>query len=221
MAKQAKAIGIGENEIAIIPTGIDEHDPTITKEEARRRLRLPPGVFLLLLFGVLREEKSVFEILRLAKTLSDNIMLYIVGEDWTPGGVQSFIDKEGAQQNVICNLQYLPETEVEVHFRACDAVIIASRPEFAGESGVLLQAAEYEIPILAAAHGHSGMLIRKEKIGMVFEYGNAISFQAAVRELVNTLRRDPFFFKISMKHFKQSRDWEHIISQYLRLYDHP
>jgi glycosyltransferase involved in cell wall biosynthesis len=220
MANQAKEIGIRESGIALIPTGIDKHDPTIIKEEARRRLRLPPGAFLLLLFGVLREEKSVFEILRLARSLPDNVMLYVVGEDWTHEGVQSFLDKEGERQNVISNLRYLPETEVEMHFRASDAVIIASRSEFVGESGVLLRAAEYEIPILAADHGHSGMLVRNEQLGTVFEYGNPVSFQTAVQELASTLRHDPFFFKSRMKHFKQSRDWEHIIPQYLRLYDH-
>lgn len=219
MAKQAKQIGIKENEITLIPTGIDKHDPTITKEEARRRLGLPPEAFLLLLFGVMREEKSAFEILRLSKSLPDNVMLYVVGEDWTSQGIQSFLDKEGTQQNVISNLRYVPETEMEIHFRACDAVIIASRPEFAGESGVLLRAAEYEIPILSAAHGHSGKLVRNEKIGMVFEYGSLVSFQDAVQELAGTLRHDPLVFKSRMKHFKQSRDWELIIPQYLRLYD--
>jgi glycosyltransferase involved in cell wall biosynthesis len=121
---------------------------------------------------------------------------------------------------VISNLRYLPETEVGMHFRACDAGIIASRPEFVGESGVLLRAAEYEIPILASAHGHSGMLVRNEQLGTVFEYGNPVSFQTAVQELASTLRNDPCFFKSRMKHFKQSRDWELIIPQYLRLYDH-
>ena len=186
MAVQAKSIGIKEKKIVLIPTGIDQRDSASAKDEARKVLRLPPEPFLLLLFGVLREEKSVFEILRLTKILPDNVMLYVVGEDWTMLGVPAFLEKEGIEQKVICNIRYIPELEVEMHFRASDAVIIASRPEFAGESGVLLRAVEFEIPILSAAHGHTGMLVRKEEIGRVFEYGNPGSFQSAISELVTS-----------------------------------
>ena len=218
LSEQAKGIGISDANIILIPTGIDKHDPTITKEEARIKLGLPLSKFLLLFFGVLREEKGVFEVLARVNSLPENALLYIVGEDWTQERVESIVQREGLQQKVICNLSYVQERDVEMHFRASDAVIIAPRAEFVGESGVLLRAAEFGIPILAAEHGHTSTVVREENIGAVFNKDDRLSFQAAVQQLMNDLHRSPHFFNAAMSRFRQSREWSQIVAQYLQVY---
>ncbi len=238
---QAAEIGIENTKLKVIPTGIHEHHSLLTKEESRCRLKIPLGLglpsdaFLLLLFGALREEKGICEILEHAKTLPENVYLYLVGEDWTHDGISSLVKSHEVETKVVLHLHYIPEKEMELYFRASDAVIISHQPEFVGESGVLLRAMEYGIPVIAANHGYSGRVVRSgnipkgSSIGVTFDLNSAASFNEAVLELMKRVqpkadqslaeKKKNSAMCDGIAKFKAQHNWEEIIQLYLGVYE--
>jgi glycosyltransferase involved in cell wall biosynthesis len=129
---------------------------------------------VLLLFGALTTRKGVTQLLdaiaTLSPDLSQQICLLLVGES----NIQSQID---ARINLICQSQpiqiitryeFVPEEDVQAYFQIAD-IVLAPYQRHVGMSGILLQAAAAEKPVLSSDYGLMGEIVRRYQLGVTVD----------------------------------------------------
>jgi glycosyltransferase involved in cell wall biosynthesis/SAM-dependent methyltransferase len=111
----------------------------IDRDEARRRLRLPPDAFVVGHFGFITRPKQPAAMIggfrALHAEFPDSILL-LVGADHTQGALGRLIDQVGVRDSVRMT-GYVDLERFYVHLRACDAVINLRYPTAGESSGTL------------------------------------------------------------------------------------
>jgi D-inositol-3-phosphate glycosyltransferase len=153
--------GVAERRVTVVPFGINDTVPRtgLTSEGARRRLGLPPTGRVLLFFGRIGPYKGLEYLIEALAALSNDEecpRLLIAGkvkrgseEYWRK--VQSSISRSGLEPLVIQHIQFISDDEVEVYFKAADAVVIPYVDIF--QSGVPFLAFSFGLPVIATDVG--------------------------------------------------------------------
>jgi glycosyltransferase involved in cell wall biosynthesis len=139
-----------------------------TRPEARRRLGLPESGGVLLFFGIVRPYKGLpvlLDALALLKGRGLTPRLLIAGEFWEEkAGYLRQIEALGLQDQVRIEDRYIPNEEVDVLFRAADALVA---PYTGGtQSGAANLGLGYGLPMIVTDPVASGL--PAENRGAVF-----------------------------------------------------
>lgn len=120
--------GIASQRVSIIPFGINNTCPTtaLGHREARERIDLDPGEKTLLFFGQIAPYKGLEYLISAMSELAkeeENLRLVIAGRI-KPGyasywnTIRSQISLRGLENRIIQHVRFIPETAVEVYFKA-------------------------------------------------------------------------------------------------------
>ncbi len=140
--------GVPGSRISVIPFGINNSVPDTAsdaREQARARLGLPVSAKVVLFFGNIAPYKGVEYLVgafaRVMATIPDCILV-IAGR---PKGSESYwadieqrIVAEGMDSRIIRRIEYVPDEDTEVYFKAADVLALPSVVVF--QSGVLFLA---------------------------------------------------------------------------------
>lgn len=129
---------------------------------------------IFLLFGALTTRKGVERLLdaiaALPPDLCQQMCLLLVGES----NIQVQID---AQINAICQsksiqiitrYEFVPEQDVQAYFQIAD-IVLAPYQRHVGMSGILLQAAAAQKPVLSSDYGLMGEIVRRYQLGLTVD----------------------------------------------------
>jgi D-inositol-3-phosphate glycosyltransferase len=153
--------GIASHRVSVIPFGINNTSPTtaLGRREAREQIGLRPSEKTLLFFGQIAPYKGleylVAAISELAKQ-EENLRLVIAGRI-KPGYasywnmIRSEISLRGLENRIIQHVRFIPETEVEVYFKAADVTVIPYVEIF--QSGVPFLSYSFGLPVIATDVG--------------------------------------------------------------------
>ena len=157
----AKGFGVRSDAITVIPFGINNAVPNtdLTRTEARRRLGLDPGARAILFFGWIWPYKGLEFLVaafhRLAAEHPD-YRLIIAGK--LKGGneryltdIRAAIAGDASRERVIQRIEYVPDEETEVYFKAADVCVLPYKQIF--QSGVLFLGYSFGLPVVAADVG--------------------------------------------------------------------
>ena len=158
------------------------------REEARRRLGIPPDRAVLLIHGELTPRKNVHTALEaVASSFAlGNVGVLLsgrqsieVGEDLRSRAAQTLV-REGRlwQMN-----RFLVGAEQEDAFAAADIAWLAYR-DFFGMSAVLVQAGRAALPVVACKDGLIGWLTARHELGPAIDSSNPREAAAALLRLV-------------------------------------
>lgn len=125
---------------------------------------------MVLFFGQIRSVKGLDTAIRAIAALKDevpNIRLVVAGKLLKDDleRYKQVIAETGVEDNVILHLGYVPQEKVDYYYYACDAIVLPYRKIY--QSGVLLMAMSYGIPVIASDlegmkdiinHGENGLL---------------------------------------------------------------
>ncbi|MFP4472733.1 MAG: glycosyltransferase family 4 protein [Candidatus Omnitrophota bacterium] len=141
--------------IHVIPHGIIEPPMRgITRKDARRDLELDMNDKVLLCFGHIRDYKGVdVAIKALAQIPDKHVKLVIAGkcwEDWQK--YQTLIDNLKLNDRVMTRLDFIPDDQIEVFFRAADIALLPYK-YFDSQSGAGALAVSFEIPLIVSDVG--------------------------------------------------------------------
>ena len=198
---------IPASKVSVIPFGINSTvpDTALDRVAARSRLGLAPDAQVLLFFGNVAPYKGLeylVEALGRLRATGSTYQLLIAGRLKAPdaywGSIRDRITELNLESQVIRRIEYIPDEETEVYFKAADVLVLPYRYIF--QSGVLFLGYNFGLPVIASdvgslredvVEGTTGFLCRSEDpeslaatIRQYFAselYGNLPSRRAEIR----------------------------------------
>jgi len=169
------SFAIPDAKVSVIPLGVNNTVPVtdLTSAEAKRQLGLAPHHRVLLFFGRIAPYKGLEYLTAALAELpkSDgNYRLIIAGsikdcaEYWSR--IQEDISRAGIRPAIIERIEFIPDRETELYFKAADVLILPYVDIF--QSGVLVLAYSFGLPVIAADVGSLRDEIVEGATGYVF-----------------------------------------------------
>jgi glycosyltransferase involved in cell wall biosynthesis len=180
--------GVAEHAASVIPFGINNSvpDTDITPAEAKRRLGLGDGEKAILFFGSIRPYKGLEYLVAAFGELSSrhpDYRLIIAGE--RKKGSEGYLDDilestrhERWQDKVIQKIEFIPDEETEVYFKAADVLVLPYTQVF--QSGVLFLAYSFGLPVIATDVGSLSDDVVKGETGFVCRPADPQAMAAAI-----------------------------------------
>jgi glycosyltransferase involved in cell wall biosynthesis len=146
---------IPEKRIWIVPHGPYDHYKKIKKGDARKRLKLREGEFVILYFGLIRKYKGVEYLLagfnKIPEEAIGNFRLLLVGEVWDDIGLNEKVASSLYKERIALRTEYVPDNDVALYFSAADVVVLPYLRS--SQSGVAHIAITYRLPIIVTEVG--------------------------------------------------------------------
>jgi glycosyltransferase involved in cell wall biosynthesis len=167
---------IPKERVSVVPFGINNtvSHTNLSSAEAKRQLGLNASDKALLFFGNIAPYKGLeYLIGALSELLKEdrNYCLMIVGNPkksrhhWSE--IQQNIASSGIGDRIIEKIEYIPDEETELYFKAADVLILPYAHVF--QSGVLFLGYSFGLPAIAADVGSLKDEIIEGKTGFVFK----------------------------------------------------
>ncbi|MEO5942494.1 MAG: glycosyltransferase family 4 protein [Ferruginibacter sp.] len=189
----------------------DNFGNKISKQEARKNLRIDSDEKIILFFGFIRKYKGLDILLDAMPSVIEKlpgIKLMIAGEYYEDAKIyEQQIEKLGIQNNLILKNGFVADHDIKNYLCAADVVIQPYRN--ATQSGVTPLAYHFEIPMIVTNVGALPDMVPDGKVGLVAE-PNA----ASIAEKVIA------YFEMGEAHFlpalieeKKKYSWEVMVNQ--------
>ena len=197
--------GVPAGKISVIPFGINSTVPNtnLTPSEARLRLGLTDRQKVVLFFGNIAPYKGLeylIEAMALLVQTGPDYRLIIAGRPkncttyWE--AIQKRILSAGLQTSVVQKIEYVPDADTEIYFKAADAVVLPYTHIF--QSGVLFLGYNFGLPVIASDVGSLKEDILEGRTGFVCQPRDAADlaksietyFSSALYRQLGTRRKD-------------------------------
>jgi glycosyltransferase involved in cell wall biosynthesis len=181
--------GVVEDKVGAIPFGINNTVPntTLTTLEAKHQLGVSKSDKTMLCFGMIAPYKGLeYLIAAFIEVLKKegSYRLIIVGK---PKGykdywrqIQQTIVRSGVRDRIIERIEYIPDEQTELYFKAADVLILPYAYVF--QSGVLFLGYSFGLPVIAADVGTLREEIIEGKTGFVCRPEDSSDLAAAIRK---------------------------------------
>lgn len=180
--------------VKLIPHPLyDNFGDKLSKEEARKKLKIDDGQLIILFFGFIRRYKGLDILLDAMKLIKDrgssiqdqgsgarHPVLLIAGEFYDDRkAYEEQIKRLDLQDSLILRTSFITNSEVKYYFCAADLVIQPYR--HATQSGVTPLAYHFEVPMIVTNVGGLPDLVPDGKVGLVAE-PTAVSIAEKITE---------------------------------------
>jgi glycosyltransferase involved in cell wall biosynthesis len=218
---------VSDESISVIPFGINNSVPTtsLTRDEARECLGLSPSDKTILFFGRIAPYKGLDYLAIAFQQLAaahPDYRLLIAGrpkdgaeEYWK--AIQQTLSGDKGQ--VIQKIEYIPDEETEIYFKAADVLILPYTQVF--QSGVLFLAYSFGLPVIASDVGSLSDDILEGRTGFVCRPQDATD----VARVIQTYFTSDLYRSLSQQRqaicdFANERhSWEIVSDKTCRVYD--
>jgi glycosyltransferase involved in cell wall biosynthesis len=173
MASQFRVL---ESKISVIPFGINNTVPntSLSSAEAKRQLGIRNDDKVLFFFGNIAPYKGLEYLVAASHELlkkDRGYRLLIVGKPKGPESywnqVRRVIESSWIADRIIAKIEYVPDEETELYFKAADVLILPYMHIF--QSGVLFLGYSFGLPAIAADVGNLKEEIIEGDTGFVFK----------------------------------------------------
>jgi D-inositol-3-phosphate glycosyltransferase len=154
--------GASERSVTVIPFGINNAvpDTKLTPAEAKVRLGIKGSEKTILFFGSIRPYKGLEYLVKALERITLSQAAYrlvIAGEPMKesedyPDEIRRMVNCEGNREHVISRLEFIPDDETELYFKAADVVALPYAHVY--QSGVLFLAYRFGVPVIATDVGN-------------------------------------------------------------------
>ncbi len=215
-----KSVNIKDpSKIAIIKHGgyMEHIKHRYTKNEARKELGLSEEGKYILFFGQIKRVKGLDILIKALKETPEDIKLIIAGKPQRDdiAYYDRLIDELALQDRVIKIIRYIEDDEREKLFFAADVNVLPYKIIY--QSGVLLMAMSYGLPVIASNLEPNKEIIRDNENGMFFKNEDVKSLSQKINLFFgeNALRKK--IVKSSIETIKDQYGWDTISAKYLQL----
>jgi glycosyltransferase involved in cell wall biosynthesis len=168
--------GLPESKASVIPFGINNTVPntTLSIAEAKRQLGISGGDRVLLFFGNIAPYKGLEYLISAFTEIlkrDGRYRMIIVGKPKGAEGywnqIQRSIERNGIRDRIIQKIEYVPDEQTELYFKAADVLILPYTYVF--QSGVLFLGYSFGLPAIVADVGTLKEEIAEGETGFVFK----------------------------------------------------
>lgn len=212
-----------ESKIRIIPHGnyADYVNTSLTKGQAKEKLGIKGEGPFLLFWGQIKEVKGLGILLNALPDVIKkfpSLCLIIAGKVWKDdfAKYQLIINKNGIGGNVIANIRYIPDELVDYYYGIADIVVLPYRKIY--QSGVLLMAMSYGVPVLVSDIEGMTEIVRDNVNGFVFRQGDVCHLSERLSEVLGNPARMAEVAKMGRETVKKRYGWDEIGIQTARVY---
>ena len=190
--------GVPPSSVAVVPHGpLLEDQPELSREEARRRLGLPPDAPLVLFAGLIEPYKGLADLIdafaELIRCADDarlaaddrrqSSRLVVAGRPNEPfAPYRAALARHSLLGRVHLDLRFLPEPDLAAYLCAADVVALPYRD--ASTSGLLHAARRFGRPVVASAVGDLAELVADGKSGLLVPPSDPPALAAALARLL-------------------------------------
>jgi glycosyltransferase involved in cell wall biosynthesis len=193
----------------------DNFGEAISKNDARKFLRLNGNEKIILFFGFIRQYKGLDLLLKAMadeRIRKENIKLLIAGEFYEDDKPYlQLIQENNLQDQVILKTNFIPDSEVKYYLCSGDCVVQPYKN--ATQSGVTPLAYHFEKPMIVTNVGGLPSLVPHEKAGLVCE-PNPKSIAVAILRFYQLGEQ---YFIPHLRSEKQKYSWSELTSALLDL----
>jgi D-inositol-3-phosphate glycosyltransferase len=180
---------IPEDKVSVIPFGINNTVPAtgLSTAEAKGRLGLNKSDKALLFFGNIAPYKGLEYLVAAFDELlkrDSSYRLLVVGK---PKGPESYwnhirrsIETSAIANRVIAKIEYVPDEETELYFKAADVLILPYGHVF--QSGVLFLGYSFGLPAIAADVGNLNEEVIEGDTGSIFKARDSSALARAIEK---------------------------------------
>ena len=180
---------IPDSKISVIPFGINNTVPNtlLSYPQAKGQLGISKDDKVLLFFGNIAPYKGLEYLVAAFDELlkqDSNYRLLIVGSPKGPATywnqIRRGIETSGIADRVIEKIEYVPDEETELYFKAADVLILPYTHVF--QSGVLFLGYSFGLPAIAAGVGSLNEEIIEGDTGFVFRPKDSVDLAAKINK---------------------------------------
>ena len=182
-----REFAVAEAKVTVIPFGINATVPctSLTSADARACLGIAPQEKVLLFFGNIAPYKGLEFLVRAFAQISgnsDEYRLLVAGRKKCPEPYWNEVEPEllALGRAAILRIEYIPDEETEVYFKAADVLILPYTHIF--QSGVLFLGYNFGLAAVAADVGSLKDEIVDGQTGFVFRPCDAEDLAARIRQ---------------------------------------
>jgi glycosyltransferase involved in cell wall biosynthesis len=202
-----------------LPDPVQIYDDSQSQlEKLKESLSIDPGRRIFLLFGALCERKGIYQLLEAVRTLPPNhcqkSCLLLIGRidpqirekfKASLAEISRFLPIQ-----IIIRDEFVSDQQMRLYFRIVD-VILAPYQRHLGMSGILVQAAAAEKPVLSSDYGLMGEITRRYSLGLTVD--SAVPSEIA-KGLTHFLFESPASLcdRLKMKQFAEQNTAEQFAS---------
>lgn len=168
---------VPNDKVSVIPFGLNDTSPRteLSEAQARARLGIEDDELVLLFFGQIAPYKGLRYLVDALPVIYRNlprVRLLIAGKvkrgnDDYWRSIEETISKLDCSHRVLCRIEHIPDQDIEVYFKAADALVVPYVQIF--QSGVPFLAYSFGVPVLATNVGSLGEEIIADETGFICE----------------------------------------------------
>jgi len=216
-------IKLPEDFVHVIPHGnyLDSITNPPSKQQARQALGLSESEKIILFFGQIKKVKGLGVLLdampEVIKNHSD-VRLVIAGKVWKDDFsiYQKQIDEHHLADHIRAEIRYIGDDEVDAFYRSADVIVLPYLKIY--QSGVLLMAMSYNIPVLVSDIPGMTEIIIDGDNGFCFKTEDHLSLGSKLTEILQSPARLAQVSNNGLDTVKQRFSWEAIGISSAQLY---
>jgi glycosyltransferase involved in cell wall biosynthesis len=186
-AELLRDFGVPATKVSVVPFGINNTVPNtaFTSAEAKHKLAVRSTDKIILFFGNIAPYKGLEYLVSAFSELlkkDGSYRLVIVGR---PKGSENYWDEiervivqTGLRGRTIETIEYIPDEETELYFKAADVLVLPYTRIF--QSGVLFLGYSFGLPAIAADVGTLRQEIVEGETGFVFKAQDSVDLARAI-----------------------------------------
>ncbi|MGI9533985.1 MAG: glycosyltransferase family 4 protein [Thermodesulfobacteriota bacterium] len=198
--------------------GIEESIKVIDKTEARNFLNLPKDITILLVFGIGHPGKNYETIVKAIKNLNGNCCVVFAGSSLPVNDAKYLSKKYNVEENTIIFDKYIPKPEHGYYFYSADYLLLSYKKEFVLDSGVLIEAIRYGVPVIASDAAWIGEMVETNGLGTTFTSEDPESLESAINKSLLLNEDEIEKIRTNMKELANKNSWENVIEKHLEIF---
>ena len=182
--------GVPPDRVTVIPFGINNSitNTNLSTKEAKKRLGIHENHKAILFFGRIKPYKGLEYLIPAFQKIARgdrDYRLIIAGQLEMPSdsywaSIQKEIQQYVETGQIIARIEFIPDSEIEVYFKAADALILPYKEIC--QSGVIFLGYNFGLPVLAANVGSLNEDIVEGATGFVFRPEDPIDLARAIEQ---------------------------------------
>ena len=192
----------------------------IDKRIAKQKFSIESDCFTFLFFGQIKRVKGLDVLMeafsKLVKSCDKKVKLIIAGKVWKDDFeiYEKIIKENNLSEYLILDIKYIDDAEIVSYYSAADCIVLPYKKIF--QSGVLLMAQSYQVPVIVSDLQGMTEIVTDGKNGFVFQTENSDSLCQKMKQVME-FRNNQELLQNAYQKLQTEYNWDDIARQQIEV----